>query len=297
MEKLFQQADKALNVQQRQLERKIAGYYAQSLKEIRSKLAEYDSKYGLDFAELQKYNRLTALENEISNEIGKLTGKSTNTLKAGLNQAYQESYYRTAFAFEKTIGIDLGFTLIPKKAIEKAVLNPLDRIGFLQRNKDNQAKLARQLKEELTRGLIQGKGYRDTAKAIKERLDVGASNVLRIVQTESHRVKEQGRFDGIQEAGKQGIITKKQWVSTLDDRTRDTHQDLDGVQVEVGEEFEIRGNTAMFPGEFGVPEEDINCRCTHIAVIEGYEPRVRRARDEGIIEYKNYNEWKKDRIK
>lgn len=36
---------------------------------------------------------------------------------------------------------------------------------------------------------------------------------------------------------------------------------IDGQIREVGEPFEIDGKKAEYPGEFGRPEEDCNCRC------------------------------------
>ncbi len=53
----------------------------------------------------------------------------------------------------------------------------------------------------------------------------------------------------------------KQWDSTLDVDTRSTHRQLDGQIREVDEPFELNGNTAMYPGDFGKSEEDCNCRC------------------------------------
>ena len=48
----------------------------------------------------------------------------------------------------------------------------------------------------------------------------------------------------------------------LDDRVRDTHDYLEGVEVGLDDEFyTYLGNKAMFPGQFGVAEEDVNCRC------------------------------------
>ena len=47
----------------------------------------------------------------------------------------------------------------------------------------------------------------------------------------------------------------------MDGRTRPTHRRLHGQIKEIEEPFEIDGKTAMYPGEFGDPSEDCNCRC------------------------------------
>ena len=53
----------------------------------------------------------------------------------------------------------------------------------------------------------------------------------------------------------------KVWDSTLDGKTRPTHRKLDGQIRDVDELFEMDGLNAMYPGDFGDPSEDCNCRC------------------------------------
>jgi hypothetical protein len=70
-----------------------------------------------------------------------------------------------------------------------------------------------------------------------------------------------------------GIRITKTWVTAGDDRVREDHADLDGQTVNADEMFVIpsgpnRGVEADGPGLFGLPEEDINCRCWIVAGIE-----------------------------
>ena len=59
-----------------------------------------------------------------------------------------------------------------------------------------------------------------------------------------------------------GAEVVKQWDSTLDGKTRPTHRMLDGQIVDVDGYFKSEsGNKALYPGGFGVPSEDCNCRC------------------------------------
>ncbi|WP_157800948.1 phage minor head protein [Bacillus solitudinis] len=295
LQKKFEKQDKALNRQEKGLEKRLIQNYQASLKEVRSKLAKlYETTNG-NYTDAVKFNRLAKLEKEIAKEIGKLTGKNARTLQNGLGSMYAESYYRTAYIVEGEAAAKLGFGLLNQKVIERAVENPLDRVGFLKRNRDNQARLTRQLQEQLAQGLIQGKSYQETARNIKQRMDVGASNVMRIVQTESHRVQQGGRLDSLLKAESAGVVMKKVWVATLDGDTRDTHQELDGQSVGLGEMFEVDGESAEYPGGFGDPAQDINCRCSTRAEIEGYEPSVRRSED-GVVEQQTYEQWKENRI-
>lgn len=284
------------------LEKKLVANYRESLKVIKGLIAQGFERYGGDWNAMQQYNRLGKLEAKITREIGKLTGKNANSIKAGLAKGYQDSYYRVMFNVERQAGVSVGFGQLRTADIERAVNNPLDRVGFLKRNRANQATLTRQLQDTLARGLIQGHGYGVVGRAINERMGVGAYNALRIARTEMHRVQQQGRMDSIKESNESGVKMVKVWSATLDDRTRDHHQELDGVKIEIDEMFVSpeTGATAEQPGEFGEPEDDINCRCSVRAEIVGYEPEIRYRREEldeqgDLGTFVNYDEWLLDR--
>jgi len=72
----FEQSDRALQRQQKEIERELIIAYSITLKEIRGQLAEAYEKYGGSFVEMQKYNRLAIIERNIAKGIGKLTGKN-----------------------------------------------------------------------------------------------------------------------------------------------------------------------------------------------------------------------------
>lgn len=297
----FEQSDRTLERQQRGFERELISAYSATLKEVRGQIAAAYEKYNGSFTEMQKYNRLTNLERNISKEVGKLTGKNAVTLRKGIGDTFEESYYRAGFAIETTAQARLGFGQLSKKAIEASIDNPLDRVGWLQRNRENQALLTRQMKQQLTQSLIQGESFQQASRRIKNRMDVGATNTVRIAQTELHRAQTQGRMEGLQQAADKGVIMKKRWVATLDGNTRPEHQDLDGVTIDLDEDFNSGTGIGQAPGQMGSAEDDINCRCTIISIIEGYEPEARRAREvEGqrgeMIEYTTYNKWKGARI-
>lgn len=282
---------KALNKLERQFEKELIYNYQQALKELRARIAFIYEKYDGNWIEMQRYNRLTKLEKEIGQEIAKLTGKNAQTLKRGMMDSFEESYYRTVWSMTNQIQADLGFVMLSKEIVEKSIQNPLDRVGFLQRNRDNQARLTRQLRENLTQSLMLGEAYGTAAKRIKGRMDVGATNVLRIARTEMHRTKQQARQDSIKEGAEKGLVLKKHWLATIDGRTRDAHGSLDGVQVNPDEQFEIDGYTADGPGLFGVPELDIHCRCDLLEVVDGWQPDYRRIKGIGVVKYVTYEEF------
>ena len=297
----LKQAERASDRLTSRQEKDLIRNYQLSLKEIRGKIAKGFEKHGPNYSEWAKYNRLSNLEKDIGKEIGKLTGKNAVNLKTGIARQFEDQYYRTAYAMESTAQAKLGFGKLDPKVIEAAIANPLDRVGFLKRNRDNQQRLARQLREQLTQGLIKGEGYRETARRIKKRMEVGATNVLRIAATENHRAQTQGRKKSFQQAKSYGVEMDEIWTSTLDDVTREDHQDMDGKVANEEGLFDLDGDLVEGPGLTGIAEQDINCRCAIRAEIKGYKPKARRAKEvEGekgeIINYTTYNEWKKNRI-
>jgi SPP1 gp7 family putative phage head morphogenesis protein len=286
------QQDKALDRHVKSVEKELIANYQRALKEIRGQLASLYEKTDGDFVTANKYNRLAALEASISKEISELTKKNAKTLQNGIAGHYEESFLRTAFLLENEVKASLGYSLMDKQAILQAIENPLDRVGFINRHKEGQAVLVRQLREEITQGLIQGKSYGHTAKKVKERFGVGAFKATRIVQTETNRVRNRAKLDSMDEAASAGVELKKRWLAAVDDRTRDSHASLDGATIDLDEEFDSDGYTASAPGQFGVASEDINCRCTMISIVEGFEPNKRRVKGVGVVEYKSFSEFK-----
>lgn len=83
-----------------------------------------------------------------------------------------------------------------------------------------------------------------------------SGEIDRIIATEAHRCFCEGQFDNSEGA------THKTWITQRDDKVRDTHWYLDGLTVKIDEYFyTLNGDSALHPMGFGIPEEDINCRC------------------------------------
>ena len=90
--------------------------------------------------------------------------------------------------------------------------------------------------------------------------DDGESSVERVLTTSWHRMANEG-INGFGELYGSNLLTKT-WKSMKDEKVRDTHDYLDGMTVGFDEDFyTYNGDHAKYPGLFGVPEEDVNCRC------------------------------------
>lgn len=116
--------------------------------------------------------------------------------------------------------------------------------------------------EDMTEGYFDGKTWKDRLLEHFQNLD-GEYSIKKLLVTEYHRDINKGleEFGNTYQDAK-GEELYKTWETMQDDRVRDTHDYLDGVKVKIGDDFyTYNGDHAPYPGRFGIPEEDCNCRC------------------------------------
>ena len=159
-------------------------------------------------------------------------------------------------------------------------------------------KLKKTISSEITRGIASGLPHSEIARNIAAYARAPLSRAKTIVRTEAHRIAEASRHDAQVAAKGKGANVVKMWDSTLDGKTRKTHRKLDGQIREIDEPFEMDGKKAMYPGDFGDPAEDCNCRCiaTQRARIALDEDELKtlqeRAAYFGLDKTDDFNEFK-----
>ena len=83
-------------------------------------------------------------------------------------------------------------------------------------------------------------------------------DIVRIASTEAHRDTNAAAYDAAKAAGK----TTKVWHCMMLDTSRDDHIWLNGVSAPIdGYFYAPGGERTLYPGEWGVPEQDCNCLC------------------------------------
>lgn len=89
--------------------------------------------------------------------------------------------------------------------------------------------------------------------------DGTVDEIIRVVDTDLNRVYN----DSILDVGERADGTvMKTWETMMDDRVRDTHFPLQSVKIPVDARFYAwDGDSARYPGDFTLPENNINCRC------------------------------------
>lgn len=275
--------------------------YEKILKETRREL-----RYWLDnfeYENLPEYRKmqlanLMTMDNEIVAVLRDSSTEIESIIERYKAETMQQGYYSTFYQIEAQERVAVNFVGLNTSVIRNAVSEPIAGMSLSQRLREYHMVLADKASDAITNGLIMGDSYADIARKVAEEAYLTQRKAMTIVRTEGGRLRSLGRMESRREAVEMGMQLKKRWVSTLDTRTRSTHQSLDGQVVEEHEKFKSSsGNEAMEPRLFGVEEEDVNCRCDSVSDIEGVPPSYRRDNIDGnVIEYATYEDWFEKRV-
>ena len=202
-----------------------------------------------------------AIKKELESFLKVLHSKNFKTVDEYLKECYEQAHIGTLFDLQGQ-GIPLILPLDQEQMISAITLNsklsaPLyNALGY------NVDALKLDVLREISRGIAQGLSYQEMARNLKNVTNVDYNKTLRIAKTEGHRIQQEATYNVQKRAIAKGAKVVKQWDSTLDGKTRPTHRALDGQIVGVDEYFKSEsGYKALYPGDFGVPSEDCNCRC------------------------------------
>ncbi len=235
-------------------------------KEYRAALEQINEKIKLLHSDELTQSRVyqiqyqQALKGQIEAILEKLHGDEYSTIQQYLSDSYSEGFLGTMYSVHKQ-GIPVIIP-IDKNAAVKAVLtdSKLSAPLYEALGLDIKA-MKRSIRAEISRGIASGMSYADIARNLQNATKAPFDRAKTIVRTEGHRIQQESAEDARQEARKKGADVVKQWDATLDGATRATHRNLDGQIKETDEPFAYGGKKAMYPGAFGDPAEDCNCRC------------------------------------
>ncbi len=123
-----------------------------------------------------------------------------------------------------------------------------------------------ELKASLGDGIAAGESIPELAKRVDEVMgDRIRSSATVIARTETIGAANGATLLAWQQSN---VVKGKEWLAALDERTRETHIAAHGQRVGINELFTVGNGRGPSPGQIGLPEEDIQCRCTMLAVLE-----------------------------
>lgn len=124
------------------------------------------------------------------------------------------------------------------------------------------------LKKALAEGMDTGEGIDKLKERVEEVMgDRIRSSSETIARTEVNTASNGGKLLAYKQ---KGVVTRKGWLAALDERTRDSHvaahrKYQEGIGMD--EDFEVGAGSGPAPGQIGLAEEDINCRCTVFPIV------------------------------
>ena len=220
----------------------------------------------------------TALQKQVGSVLDKMHTQQFQTVSDYLKQCYEDGFVGTMFDLQGQ-GIPLCFPLDQEQMVRAVQLDSKIVEGYYHRLGEDVAMLKKRITAEVSRIISTGMSFQQLAQQLAGKTTIGYTNAIRIARTEGHRIQCEAGMDACYKAKDMGADVVKQWDSTLDARTRDSHIKLDG---EVRELDDVFSNGLRFPGDpHGAAAEVINCRC---ALLQ----RARWALSSGFSKMNNF---------
>lgn len=245
--------------------------------------------------------RYQAMRDKVAHRVTDANAVAVSYTNDATPGIYSLNRNYAAYTIEQVAG-NVGFDLWDEQTVKRLMVEQPDLMPYyppkraLKRGIDL-AWGKKQITASVTSSILQGKSIKHMADDLQKRITaMNRDSAIRTARTAVTGAQNAGRMDSYAAAEKMGIKLKKEWLATLDSRTRHSHAMLDGEQVEQDDKF---SNGCRFPGDpQGPPWEIYNCRCTMIAAVDVVDTSdaQRRARnaDTGeteVISNMSYAEW------
>ena len=246
--------------------RQLKQVYNQASKDCAAKIQELSMRTDMENLQTIIYQKQyqEAMKKQIDAVLNELNSKSFTSIADYLGECYETGFIGALYDLQGQ-GIPLCFPINQEEVVQALQVDSKISQGLYQRMGEDTEHLKKSIKAELSRGISNGSSWNAIAGKIASGMNSpftkAYNRAIGIARTEGHRVQQESTLHCQQLAKAKGADVVKQWDSTLDGVTRPTHRELDGQIKEVDEPFEVAGMKAMYPGAFGNPAEDCNCRC------------------------------------
>lgn len=199
-------------------------------------------------------------------EIGKHPdAQQFTTVSDYLQVCYEDGFVGTMYDLQGQ-GVPLVLPMNQEQIVRAVQLDSKISGGMYSAFGEDTKMLKKHITAQVSRGIATGMSFQQVAKQIEGKMlgtkykPGGAyAHALTIARTEGHRIQCQSAMDALYKAKDKGADVVKQWDSTLDSKTRPSHQAVDGEIKELDEKF---SNGLMFPGDPSGPAAEVcNCRC------------------------------------
>lgn len=277
-----------------QMEKKVRKVYKQAYKDASIKLGSYLQKFEKDDKKMKEKvesgeieqkdyeawrmdtivqaKQYDAMLNRIGEDLVNSDKIASGIINDNLPDAYANGRNRSIFDVSKAIGYDFDktFSIYNKHAVQR-LLKDDDSIfpkSQIDTRKDRSV-IRQRLHNAVTQGIIKGDSMDKVAQNMQSVTGMSYNSAMRAARTLTGSAQNLGTLDGFHEAEDKGVKLQKQWLASLDRKTRDSHRDMDGITIGLDEKFPNGCKCPLDPDADA--SEVINCRCTMIAVPDGFQ--------------------------
>ena len=306
------------------LERRIAKLYGEAGEEIGKTIAEYFENFrkrddemreligtelnGREWTEedykqwrlnqIARGKRFEALRDKVAERMTEANAVAVSYCNDETPGIYSLNRNYAAYTIEQ-ISDKASFDLWDEQTVKRLIVEQPELMPYypkkaaLRRGIDLEYG-KKQITASVTSGILQGKSIGHIADELQKRMtDMDRDSAIRTARTAVTGAQNAGRMDSYIAAQKMGIKMQREWMATLDNRTRHAHAMLDGQRADIDKPFKVDGYEIMYPGDTSAPGYLVyNCRCTLTAVVDGVKEgnTLRRTRD-GLIPDMTYAQW------
>lgn len=314
----------------RKLERRIARVYREARDELRETITDYFESFRARDEEMKKLigtvqngkewteqdykqwrlnqigrgKRFEDLRNKIAERMTAANETAISYVNDDTPGIYSLNRNYAAYTIEQVAG-DVGFTMWDEQTVRRLIVEEPDLMPYYPEKKAVKRGIdlawgKKQITSTVTSGILLGKSIKGLSNDLQNRIpDMNRTSAIRAARTAVTGAQNAGRMDSYVSAEKMGIKLKKEWLATLDNRTRHAHAMLDGQKAEIDKPFKVDGREIRYPGDPTAAGYLVyNCRCTLIADVDTVDTsdtqRWARNPDTGRpmkIENMTYEQW------
>lgn len=244
--------------------------------------------------QILRSKQLSSTLGQVSQAMTEANQVAMAALGGKLPEVYAENANYSAFWVCKETGLAVGFDLVDPDTVQHMLtagetLFMAPGVNVAKDKLWNRKLMASQL----TQGVLLGESIPKMARRVQRVTGSNYAAAVRTARTAVTGAENAGRVHSYKRAKDMGIKLQKEWLATLDGRTRHSHRQLDGQKIpnEDGAKFD---NGCRYPGDpQGRYDEICNCRCTLVAAIEGVDTSDAE-RWSRLPEGMTYEEWKNE---
>ena len=264
--------------------------------------ADYYREWRL--AQIGRGERFEALRDVMAQRYTQANEVAVSYVNDATPGIYALNHNYMAYTIEQVAG-DIGFTLFDEQTVRRLIVEQPNLMPNYPAKKAIKRGIdlawgKKQITASVTSGILQGHGVKQVADDLQKRIEtMNRESAIRTARTALTGAENAGRLDGLGKARDRGIDVQKEWVATMDGRTRHSHRVVDGEVVDEDAKF---SNGLRYPGDPAGPGREVyNCRCTMVGALKDVreaEQTKRRVKNPETGEYEliedmSYTEWEK----